>query len=214
MLLLIIFSLSRACTECAILSIPWLFPVVITFLNKNPSFLLMIFLTPLFALNAIDYLRGHKLSLVWMGHTIKRIRSLRSSNIGSETANMCNDTTRLIDNTMDKMGEVDKLSDRKQSMLSQYVNDLRLVVKETYRVLTSRGKAVFVIGDSLISGVFIQNSKALAYLAKDKGFRLLSKRERPIPENRRYLPPPTTKKSGEQMQNRMRSEIIITFGLS
>ena len=35
-------------------------------------------------LNAIDYLRGHKLSLVWMGHQIDELRQLRSENIGSE----------------------------------------------------------------------------------------------------------------------------------
>ena len=35
-------------------------------------------------LNAIDYLRGHKLSLVWMGHSISKIRLLRSNNIGTE----------------------------------------------------------------------------------------------------------------------------------
>src|SRR5947209_4834101 len=35
-------------------------------------------------LNAIDYLRGHKFSLVWMGHTVGRIREIRSSNVGSE----------------------------------------------------------------------------------------------------------------------------------
>jgi hypothetical protein len=35
-------------------------------------------------LNAIDYLRGHKLSLVWMGYSVSELRSLRSGNIGSE----------------------------------------------------------------------------------------------------------------------------------
>ena len=38
-------------------------------------------------LNAIDYLRGHKLSLVWMGHQIEELRELRSANIGSERFN-------------------------------------------------------------------------------------------------------------------------------
>ncbi len=35
-------------------------------------------------LNAIDYLRGHKLSLVWMGQSIARVRNIRSTNIGTE----------------------------------------------------------------------------------------------------------------------------------
>ena len=37
-------------------------------------------------LNAIDYLRGHKLSLVWMGHNVAAIRMLRATNIGTEVA--------------------------------------------------------------------------------------------------------------------------------
>ena len=37
-------------------------------------------------LNAIDYLRGHKLSLVWMGYSIKNIRFLRAHNIGAESS--------------------------------------------------------------------------------------------------------------------------------
>ena len=35
-------------------------------------------------LSAIDYLRGHRLSLVWMGHTIQALRTLRGENIGTE----------------------------------------------------------------------------------------------------------------------------------
>jgi DNA methylase len=37
-------------------------------------------------LNALDYLRGHKLSLVWLGSTIPELRHLRSGNIGAESA--------------------------------------------------------------------------------------------------------------------------------
>ena len=37
-------------------------------------------------LNAIDYLRGHKLTLVWMGHSVEAIRTLRAHNIGAESA--------------------------------------------------------------------------------------------------------------------------------
>jgi hypothetical protein len=35
-------------------------------------------------LNAIDYLRGHKFSLIRMGHSIEALRELRSANIGTE----------------------------------------------------------------------------------------------------------------------------------
>ena len=35
-------------------------------------------------LNAIDYMRGHRLALVWMGHTMKSLRATRTANVGSE----------------------------------------------------------------------------------------------------------------------------------
>ena len=37
-------------------------------------------------LNAIDYLRGHKMSLIWFGHTIPDLRKIRSNSIGAERA--------------------------------------------------------------------------------------------------------------------------------
>src|SRR6266480_97172 len=37
-------------------------------------------------LNAIDYLRGHKFSLVWMGHSVASVRDIRRSNVGSEVS--------------------------------------------------------------------------------------------------------------------------------
>jgi DNA modification methylase len=37
-------------------------------------------------LNAIDYMRGHKFSLVWFGYTISQLRNIRSEAIGSEKA--------------------------------------------------------------------------------------------------------------------------------
>ena len=35
-------------------------------------------------LNAIDYLRGHRLSLVWLGHQLSGLRMIRSGSVGAE----------------------------------------------------------------------------------------------------------------------------------
>src|SRR5262249_30980273 len=37
-------------------------------------------------LNAIDYLRGHRLSLVWLGYSVGELRAIRSGSIGTERA--------------------------------------------------------------------------------------------------------------------------------
>lgn len=161
-------------------------------------------------LNAIDYLRGHKLSLVWMGYSVSNIRVLRSGNIGSELSSGVYQSD-IIEETMKRMGDIDKLEQRKKGMLRRYVNDMFLVISQIQRVLKPAGAAVFVIGDSSIGGVFIQNSEALIHLGKQCGLRLIAKENRPLPENRRYLPPPTLKSSGNSMQSRMKSEVILTF---
>jgi hypothetical protein len=37
-------------------------------------------------LNAIDYLRGHRMALVWLGHQIGDLRSIRANSVGAERA--------------------------------------------------------------------------------------------------------------------------------
>ena len=66
------------------------------------------------------------------------------------------------------------------------------------------GRAVFVIGDSTVGGVFRRNSEA-----QRNGFILLSKNNRPLGENRKYLPPPNAEATGSELQNRMREEVIL-----
>ena len=161
-------------------------------------------------LNAIDYLRGHKLSLVWMGHRIKDIRALRSTSIGTESARNAVSDDRLSF-AVRTMCDLDKLSEHSKDMLARYAHDMNAVISEVNRVLKPRGEAVIVIGNSTIRGVFVKNSSALTYLARANGLTLNSTRRRPLLENRRYLPPPGKKHSGRLLGSRMREEVILTF---
>jgi DNA modification methylase len=163
-------------------------------------------------LNAIDYLRGHKLSLVWMGHRIKEIRELRSQNIGSEISRLSTLDADHIRSALKSMCNLKKLSRRSQGMLAQYVHDMDFVLAEISRVLKNKGEAVIVVGNSTIRGVFIKNSRALTYLARANGLRLDAIRRRRLPENRRYLPPPGKRISGKLLRSRMTQEVILTFG--
>ncbi len=161
-------------------------------------------------LNAIDYLRGHKLSLVWMGHEIHEIRSIRSGNIGAEVS-IEHSTDLAIQKAMSSMANLDEMNERHLGMIRRYIFDMKHVMKECARVLKVNGKAIFVVGDSTIRGVFIKNSEALASLAKQYGLTLVSRANRPIETKRRYLPPPESIKAGGSMQNRMREEVILCF---
>lgn len=162
-------------------------------------------------LNAIDYLRGHKLSLVWMGYSVKQIREIRSASVGTESSKNAASKQAYVDQALKRMGDVEELSGRHRRMLVQYVIDMDKVLSEVHRVLRPDGRAILVVGNSSLRGVYVQNSKAIAYLGDRNGFRLQSTRRRELPENRRYLPPPNRRASGSQLRARMREEVIIKF---
>ena len=161
-------------------------------------------------LNAIDYLRGHKFSLVWMGHRLGSIRQLRSTNVGAELSASA-DQQEFVAQAVREMGSVQLLESRVKGMLARYVVDMNKVLAEISRVLKKCGEAVLVVGDSTIRDIFIENSRCLIFLGERNGLSLQSMRQRSLPDNRRYLPPPGHKVSGKQLRARMRKEVVLVF---
>jgi len=162
-------------------------------------------------INAIDYLRGHKLSLVWMGHPVGKLRALRSRNIGSEKFQSSSADVERWKAAQKEIDNFAALPMRAQRMLLQYFYDMDCVLAEISRILKRTGKAVVVVGNSTISGIFIHNSKILTRIARKNGLHLVSARRRELKENRRYLPPPARHSSGPAMQSRMNEEVILIF---
>lgn len=173
---------------------------------KKESIDLVITSPPYF--NAIDYIRGHKMSLIWMGHKLANLTSIRNTNIGAEVGLPSGNQSCLITETLCKMGSIKRLSKRQIRMLSQFVWDMKLIIQEIYRVLIPRGEAYFVMGDSYLKGTFIKNSEALVCLSKSIGFDVFKITKRKIPDNRRYLPPPNMM-SQDSLGLRMRREVVI-----
>ena len=161
-------------------------------------------------LNAIDYMRGHKMALVWMKNSIKSLRELRGTNIGAEVKSVGTKKDRII-NVIAGVGDVEKLGGRQKGFLMRYVLDMDSVCSEITRVLKPNGSAVFVVGDSTLQGVFIKNSEGVKRLAEHYGLKVEGVEERALPENSRYLPPPSNNGAGSQLQRRMRKEVILTM---
>lgn len=159
-------------------------------------------------LNAIDYLRGHKLSLVWMGHKIETLRAIRTANIGTEVSNKVAINDESVEVITSRMGAVEKLTMRHRGMLAQYVTDLDRMVAEIARVLRPGGRTIFVVGDSMLRGTFVRNSEAVKSLAQRHNLSLEHSKKRPLPDHKRYLPPPSSAK-GNSLHARMREEVII-----
>jgi hypothetical protein len=160
-------------------------------------------------LNAIDYLRGHKLSLVWLGYPVRKIRAVRATNIGTEVTGSKRLDPPVIAEAFKRMGHLDKMPARLKRMLAVYITDMDQVLREIRRVLVSKGKAVIVAGNCTLRGFYVRNAQALAYLGTRRGFKVASLRRRKLPPNRRYLPPPSRKHSGPLFAQRLRTEVIL-----
>ncbi len=161
-------------------------------------------------LNAIDYIRGHRLALVWLGYRVSELRPIRSGSIGAERAPDGQVDTLLADEIIDQMGLEEYLPRREQGLVTRYILDLFAMLLEIHRVLRPGGKAVFVIGNSCLHGVFIRNSLAVTLLADRIGFECIREEERELPPNRRYLPPPSISERTD-LKKRMHTETILTF---
>ena len=162
-------------------------------------------------LNAIDYIRGHKFSLIWMGHSIEELREVRTTNVGTEVVAKPVKGDESTENIMQMMCAGDDLSSRHAGMLRRYVRDMRGVLSETKRVLRTGGKAVFVVGNCNLRQTFVENSKCIEGIANELGMAVGTIRRRPLPENRRYLPPPSSSGAGKQLKKRIREEVILTL---
>ena len=165
-------------------------------------------------LNAIDYIRTSKFSLIWMGYTLHRLRSIRRDSIGSEAAFAHNVTKKKdvkVPDFWDSLGDISDLSPRHKGMISRYAGDMWHSIGESRRVLKTTGKLILVVGDSTIRGVFVKNAKLITQLANARGLSLTEHTTREIPPNRRYMPPPSSPAAGGSLQRRMRLEHVLTF---
>lgn len=156
-------------------------------------------------LNAIDYLRGHRLALVWLGYRFDSLREIRGVSVGAERV-ASNPSSDWHQDVVQAFGAVDQLESRHRGMINRYAYDLYSILQEAYRVLRDDGRAIYVIGNSCLKGVYVDNAGALQAAAEYVGFKTLSKIERDIPESSRYLPI----RAGN-LARRMRTEIVLSF---
>jgi DNA modification methylase len=163
-------------------------------------------------LNAIDYVRCSKFTLVWMGYTVGELRRLRSRNIGSEVSLPEAELANELEDICDELDEDDALPARERAVLARYLRDMDSVASEIGRVLKPSAKAVIVIGNSNVCGHFIENSRAMTRIFARHGMRQKRCVVRELPPNRRYLPPPKSRRARGMMHGRMREEVVLTFG--
>jgi DNA modification methylase len=162
-------------------------------------------------LNAIDYMRCSKFSLVWMGYTTAQIRKIRSVSVGAESALATSENSEWISKLLTKLRVGKSLSVRDKAILTRYAGDMEKALSEVARVLKRGGRAVYVVGNSTIKGTFVRNSTIVSEAANKHGLRIVTSHTRTLPANKRYLPPPNSKQSDASMDARMRQEVVLVF---
>lgn len=160
-------------------------------------------------LNAIDYLRGHKMSLIWFGHTIPELRKIRSNSIGAERALDGDALKQVADMVRYIKDSVDAPDRLPMATITRYAHDLALFSRELNRVCKTGSEVVTVIGNSTLRGNYIQNDVLVRKAYEHSGFLVAARTERELPENRRYLPVRTANLESS-MAKRMRTEVVLT----
>jgi len=153
-------------------------------------------------LNAIDYMRGHRLALVWLGYSVKETTAIRASAVGAERAvpEGVADPCRYV------TAGLPGLQKRHLGWIRRYQQDAGAGIAQCSRVLPSKGGLiVIVVGNSTIRGTRVDNAGIYADWLTHYGFSVRA-RTRLIPSGNRYLPPPS---GGTGLQARMREEVVL-----
>lgn len=160
--------------------------------------------------NAIDYMRGHKLSLVWLGYRIDELAEIRSANIGASRSPDASADIDLAGEITRGMPSIKNLPKRQQNLINRYALDMHAFVRESARVLKKKGRVTLVVGNSCINEIFVENDLIVRNSCQMEGLTLVSKQKRRIPPNKRYLPPPSYDNVAA-FKNRMKTESVMSF---
>lgn len=161
-------------------------------------------------LNALDYLRGHKLALVWFGHSIADLRERRGASIGAERR-LGHGVSEVVAKIVDVISSeaVDQTFLRRP-MLERFAHDCVEFAGQLGAKVKPGGKAVLVVGNSTLRGNYIKNDLIARQAMEHAGFTLTDRKERPIPANSRYMAI-NTKSADSSLAKRMRDEVVLTM---
>jgi DNA modification methylase len=162
-------------------------------------------------LNAIDYIRCSKFSLVWMGYRIPDLRRVRAASVGTETTPRESRSDVEVQAIISDLKLKPGLGRHDEAVLTLYIEDMRRAMREVTRVLAPGGKAVYVIGENTVRGTYIRTSHIISAIAELCGLKIEYRRVRALPANRRYLPPPSSGSNSDSMDARIRREVVLAF---
>ncbi len=158
--------------------------------------------------NAIDYMRAHKFSLVWLGGSVVTLAKLRAGYIGSERTEHLPEIP-LPDMPQMIIHELAKRDHIRAAILRKYFIDMKSVFIEFHRVLRNNAAAIIVVGTSLMRGIDVQTHYCLADIAAAIGFDVVGVVTRILDRNKRMMPARFGKKTNSMIEQRMHEEYVI-----
>lgn len=173
-------------------------------LPMKPACVDLIVTSPPYA-NAIDYVRAHKFSLIWLGYRPEALSRKRREYIGAEVDRHGEISSPIAKSAIHAIAGVDQ---RRAKIVATYFTDMRTCLGEILRVLRPGKAAVIVVGASTIRGTRVKTPFALAEIAEDIGFRVVAVQPRPIDRDRRLMPI-SRDGNGQGIEARMHEEHVI-----
>lgn len=170
----------------------------------------LIVTSPPYAANAIDYMRAHKFSLVWLGHDVGELSRSRRGYIGGETAAGFSFET-LPPRSASVAAEISSRDERRGRAVKRYYSEMQRTLGEMLRVLKPGSAAVVVVGNSVIRGKDTETAACLAEIGERAGFPKPVMGVRKLDRDRRLLPAGRRVQPASGIQRRMHQEYVLAF---
>ncbi len=168
----------------------------------------LIVTSPPYANNAIDYMRAHKFSLVWLGWKTADLAKIRAGYLGhnATTGAVYDALPSRCEETLSALAEHDA---KKAKALRRYFGEMEAVIAEMRRVLKKGGAAVIVVGTSVLRGLDVETHRALAGIAERAGFEMAGMGVRSLDRDKRMMPARWGGPRRTQIEERMHDEYVI-----
>ena len=174
----------------------------------SPGSVDLVVTSPPYANNAIDYMRAHKFSLVWLGWSLDALTDIRKTYLGHD-ALAPESSISLPDRCETTLAKLAELDARKAQVLRRYFCEMSGVLEEMHRVLRSGGSAVVVVGTSTLRGMDVETHKALEAIAEGLGFAPAGIGVRRLDRDKRMMPARWGDSRQSQIEHRMHEEYAI-----
>lgn len=170
----------------------------------------LIVTSPPYAVNAIDYMRANKFSLVWLGYNLDQLNETRKMCVGGESlANFAFETLPPI--TASIVHTISAVDPKRGKALHRYYSEMKRILSEMHRVLKPDRAAVVVVASSEIRQIDTQTHTCLTEIGARIGFETPKIGIRRLDRNRRMMPAGHIVNGESQIQKRMHEEFVIGF---